>query len=453
MRKCLTNGWKRDSIERGFMVNIIICAATCLVMIFGVLFLPKLRLGKIKIDSYWVVVLLGTAVLLLYNGISGKTDLAAIGGKLIENTAVNPLKILVLFLCMTMLSVFLDELGFFRSLAGFALRHAHSGQKRLFFSLYLMVAVLTVFTSNDIIVLSFTPFICYFAREAKIDPMPYLATEFVAANTWSMALMIGNPTNIYLATAFGIDFFSYFLVSALPTLAAGLVSLLLLYLLFRKKLSEPISGTAERDCVEDKPALILGLVHLGVCTVLLAISSYIHVEMWLVALCSAGSLFLFELVLSLIRRRRPRALLGCLKRAPWQLVPFLLSMFIMTEVLAMQGTTQTLGRFLQTDFPVPVYGVLSFFASNLINNIPMSVFFSSMISSSGAGLGAVYATAVGSNLGAFFTPIGALAGLMFSSILAQHDVKFGYGDFLKLGVLVALPTLLAALGVLWLMLL
>ncbi len=432
------------------MVNIILCAATCLVMILSVLFFPKIKLGKLKIDSYWVIVLCGAAIVLLYGACSG-ADLGAIGKKLIENTAVNPLKILVLFLCMTMLSVFLDELGFFRALAGFALRHSHSGQRRLFFSLYLMVAVLTVFTSNDIIVLSFTPFICYFAGEAKIDPMPYLAAEFVAANTWSMALVIGNPTNIYLATAFSIDFVSYFLKMALPTLAAGGVSLLVLYLLFRKKLSEPILGHAERDRVEDKPALVLGLLHLGVCTVMLAISSYIHVEMWLVAACAAGSLFLTNGILALIRRERPRALLGCVKRAPWQLIPFLLSMFLMTEVLAMQGTTARLGALLDTEFPVPVYGLLSFAASNLINNIPMSVFFSSMIASSNAGLGAVYATVVGSNLGAFFTPIGALAGLMFSSILAEHDVRFGYKDFLKLGVTVALPSLCAALGILWLL--
>ncbi len=432
------------------MINIIICAAACVAMILSVLFFPKIKLGKLKIDSYWVVVLLGAAILLLYGALSGQTDVKAIGQKLIENTAVNPLKILVLFLCMTILSVFLDELGFFRALAGFALRHAHSGQKRLFFSLYCMVAVLTVFTSNDIIVLSFTPFICYFAREAKIDPMPYLAAEFVAANTWSMALVIGNPTNIYLATAFGIEFVSYFVLSILPTLAAGTVSLLLLFLLFRKKLAEPILGAAERDVVEDKPALVIGLVHLGVCTVMLAVSSYIHVEMWIVALCAAGSLFFCDLILSLVRKKRPRALLRCLRRAPWQLVPFLLSMFIMTEALAMQGTTEQIGRFLGTAYTVPIYGLLSFAASNLINNIPMSVFFSSMISSSNAGLGAVYATVIGSNLGAFFTPIGALAGLMFSSILAEHDVKFGYKDFLKLGVCVALPSLCAALGVLWL---
>ena len=431
------------------MIILFICAATCLLMILGVLFLPKIRIGKIRIDTYWIVVLVGAAVVLL----CGQADVAEIGSAMIANTAVNPIKILVLFISMTILSVFLDELGFFRYLAGYALRHSNGGQKRLFFSLYFTVALLTVFTSNDVIVLSFTPFICYFAKEAEIDPLPYLAAEFVAANTWSMALVIGNPTNIYLATANGLDFIAYLKISILPTVAAGLVSLFMLWLIFRKKLSKPISESAERGVITDKASLAIGLIHLVVCTVLLAVSSYVGLELWLIALCSVVSLFLCDGILSLCKKQRPTALIRCLKRAPWQLVPFLLSMFVMTEALNQQGITEAIASFLGTDWAVWKYGALSFVSSNLINNIPMSVLFSSMISSSNAGAGALFATIIGSNLGAFFTPIGALAGLMFSSILAEHDVKFGYRDFLKLGVMVAIPALAAALGALSLVLL
>ena len=417
-------------------------------MIGGVLFFPKIKIGRVSLDTYWLVVLIGAVVVLL----CGQTNVAEIGSAMIADTAVNPIKILVLFLSMTVLSVFLDELGFFRYLAGFALRNSHSGQRRLFFSLYVTVAILTVFTSNDVIVLSFTPFICYFAKEAKINPMPYLAAEFVAANTWSMALVIGNPTNIYLATACGIDFIAYLKISILPTLAAGIVSLFLLWLLFRKKLAEPILGSAERSKITDKPALIIGIAHLAVCTVLLAVSSFVGLELWLIALSSVGSLFLCYGILSLVKKQRPSAMVGCLKRAPWQLIPFLLSMFVMTEALAQQGITAAIAEFLGSDCEIWKYGALSFLTSNLINNIPMSVLFSSMIGSSNAGIGAIFATIIGSNLGAFFTPIGALAGLMFSSILAEHDVKFGYRSFLKLGVIVAIPTLVAALGVLCLVL-
>ncbi len=430
------------------MTAVLICAATCILMIASVLFFPKLKLGKIKISTYWLVTLLGAGILLL----AGQADVAAVGKALVADTAINPLKILVLFLSMTVLSVFLDELGLFRFLANVAIKHARGGQKQLFFILYFLVSALTVFTSNDIIILSFTPFICYFCKSENIDPMPYLAAEFVAANTWSMALIIGNPTNIYLATAYGIDFLSYLKVSIVPTLFAGTVALLCLYLLFRKKLSAPLKSEPQEIVLHDKPLLWVGIVHLAACTVLLAIGSYIGLEMWLVSLCAVGSLFLFALIFALVRKEKPTELFHCLKRAPYALVPFVLSMFVMIVVLEQKGVTALIGNFLGSGAEIWKYGPLSFLAANVINNIPMSVLFSSVIAEASGGLGAMFATVIGSNLGAFLTPIGALAGIMWSGILGEHGLKFGYLDFLKMGVLVAVPSLFAALGGLALML-
>ena len=421
---------------------VLICAAACILMIASVLFFPKLKLGKLTLSTYWLVTLLGAGVLLL----AGQADLPALGRALIADTAINPLKILVLFLSMTVLSVFLDELGLFRFLASVALKHARGGQKKLFFMLYFLVAVLTVFTSNDIIILSFTPFICYFCKSENIDPMPYLAAEFVAANTWSMALIIGNPTNIYLATSYGVDFLSYLKVSIVPTVFAGTVALLCLYLLFRKKLSAPLSAEPQTVVLHDKPLLWVGIVHLAVCTVLLAVGSYIGLEMWIVSLCAMGSLFVFALVFALVRREKPTELLHCLKRAPYALVPFVLSMFVMIVVLGQKGVTAAIGNFLGGENAIWKYGPLSFLCANLINNIPMSVLFSSVLGETGANLGALFATVIGSNVGAFLTPIGALAGIMWSGILNEHGLKFGYLDFLKMGMTVAVPALFAALG-------
>ena len=110
--------------------------------------------------------------------------------------------------------------------------------------------------------------------------------------------------------------------------------------------------------------------------------------------------------------------------------------------------TENVYKILGESMPVWKYGITSFFTSNLINNIPMSVFYSAILSSGTASTSAVYATVVGSNLGACLTPIGALAGIMWSSILKKHGLKFGYTDFLKIGVTIAIPALLAALGVL-----
>ena len=430
---------------------IIISAVTCLAMILGVLFFPKIKIGKFSVDSYWVITLLGAIILL----VTGLADVSLVGNALIADTAINPVKILVLFISMTILSIFLDELGFFRYLASVTLKKAKNGQMKLFLYLYIMVSILTVFTSNDIIILSFTPFICYFAKNAKINPIPYLAAEFVAANTWSMALIIGNPTNIYLATAYGVDFLSYAKTMILPTLFSGIIAFMALPLLFKKKLSTSIEGVAEDVVIEDKLLLWVGIAHLGICTILLAIGSYVGLEMWLVSLISVISLLVVNIVIAIIRKQKPVALLGSLKRGPYQLIPFVLSMFVMIVCLSSKGVTGIIGEFFGESHTVIKYGVTSFLSANLINNIPMSVLFSSIIETIGStdvAVRAVFATVVGSNIGAFLTPIGALAGIMWTNILNEHELKFGYLDFLKIGVTVAIPTLLAALAVLMIIL-
>ena len=362
-------------------------------------------------------------------------------------TVMNPLKILVLFFSMTILSIYLDELGFFRYLANKTLKRAGKNQKRLFIYLYLIVSVLTVFTSNDIIILSFTPFICYFAKNAKINAIPYLAAEFVAANTWSMALIIGNPTNIYLCTSYSIGFLEYIQTMWLPTLGAGLTAFVMLYLISRKHLSQPIMGEAEDVVIQDKLSLWVGIVHLAICTCMLAISSYIGVEMWMVSVLAVLSLALWCLVIDLSRHNKPDELIVCVKRVPWKLAPFVLAMFVLTVILDEKGVTAAIGEWLGSQYAAYKYGISSFLAANVINNIPMSVLFCSIMESCdpSALSDAVYATVIGSNVGAFLTPIGALAGVMWSSILKQHGLKFGYLQFLKIGATVAIPTLLVAI--------
>ena len=149
------------------VLPVILSLITFVIMIFSILFFPKIRLFRFEIDTYWIVTLIGAVAVLAFSATKPET----VGKALIADTAINPLKILVLFISMTILSIFLDELGFFRFLASITLKHARTGQMKLFLYLYITVSVLTVFTSNDIIILSFTPFICYFAKNAKIDPL------------------------------------------------------------------------------------------------------------------------------------------------------------------------------------------------------------------------------------------------------------------------------------------
>ncbi|MBQ9778864.1 MAG: hypothetical protein IJW22_08080, partial [Clostridia bacterium] len=92
-------------------------------------------------------------------------------------------------------------------------------------------------------------------------------------------------------------------------------------------------------------------------------------------------------------------------------------------------------------------GIASFLAANLVNNIPMSVLFSTVVVPAGgiASLPALYAAVVGSNVGAFFTPMGALAGIMWMALLRQYHVQLSFGKFVLYGAAISIPTLLASL--------
>ena len=191
------------------LVCVLIALITIVCMVISVLLKPYIKIGKKEVGLYWIICLVGAIFMLASGAISFESVIAGITA----DSSVNPLKILTLFLSMTLLSVYLGDAGFFDYVADSVFLKSKGGTLRLFFILYLVVSVLTIFTSNDIIILTFTPPICIFAKKAKISPLPFLFGEFIAANTWSMALIVGNPTNIYLAGSVGISFSEYLSVS------------------------------------------------------------------------------------------------------------------------------------------------------------------------------------------------------------------------------------------------
>lgn len=422
----------------------IIAGLVCVALVLTVLTNPSINIGKYHIRIfYWTAPVLGSIALLLFRLL----PLPVMWEGLTSSGSINPLKILTLFISMTTLSIYLDEVGFFSYIAGISLKFAKTSQLRLFCVLFLLVSVLTVFTSNDIIILTFTPFICYFSKKAEIDPMPYLFGEFVAANTWSMMLIIGNPTNIYLATANGIGFGVYTAHMLIPTLFAGITAFLLLLMIFRKPLSQPISIKEEKPAIRDKGLVIIGLLHLVLCTILLILSSYIGLEMWYITLGFAVSLFLCVTIYKKKKGVKERVLLHTIMRAPWELIPFVLSMFLLVLTLDRYQVTTIISDFFGTEHLVWKYGIASFLAANVMNNIPMSVAFSSIVSHlpETDRLPAAYASIIGSNIGAYFTPLGALAGIMWSGILNKMGIPFSFRKYISYGIRISIPVLIAAL--------
>jgi len=420
------------------MLGLIIVLVTILLIILSILFFPTIDILGKKVSTYWMIALIGAFTLIMTYSVS----LIEVVKSFTADT-MNPLKILVLFISMTILSIFLDEIGMFKYIAIQAARKFKTSQYKLFYGFYFLISFLTVFTSNDIIILTFTPFICYYCKHAKINPIPYLIGEFVAANTWSMFLIIGNPTNIFIASSFNIDFVSYLVKMVLPTVLASLTSLLILTLLFFKSLKKEMDPPEEELPTLNKFLLIVGLIHLIACTILIAISSYIGLEMWFITLCFALSLLLITSIYNVATKKYEDHTFNTLKRAPWALIPFVISMFIVVETLNENGFVEKIANTLPEN--VFAYGFSSMIAANLINNIPMSVLFSNiMLNASSANT--LYATIISSNIAAFITPIGALAGIMWMSLLKTYNVKFSFFRFVCYGIVIGIPTLAVALS-------
>ncbi|WBW50553.1 ArsB/NhaD family transporter [Peptoniphilus equinus] len=423
---------------------LLIFIVSSLLLIGLILLKPTVKVGQYTIALYVIAPILGALTMLC----SGHISLNEVLAGLTAQSSINPVQILALFLSMTFMSIVLEEVGFFVYLANKVIALANSSQRLLFLSLYITVAILTIFTSNDIIILTFTPFIVYFARNAKINPLPYLIASFVTANTWSMFLVIGNPTNIYLATSAGINFFQYMTTMIVPTVASGIISFVFLFFIFRKSLDENMTITQVDTTLKDKPAVILCLSHLGVCILLMAASSLLHLQMWKISVGFFISLVLSITVLSAIRRKKPTYLVRAGKRMPLEIIPFIVSMFIMVLALTKTDLLTEASVYMANHNPVLSFGISSFIMSNVINNIPMSVVYSQLLSplaTSSAFFPATFASIIGSNVGALLTPVGALAGIMWTNMLKELDCHFSFVSFIKYAGSVGLVSMVTAL--------
>ena len=422
-------------------MSLIIFIITVIILILSIILKPKIY----RFQTYYIVAIIGALAMIAFRQISFKE----IYESLFNNPLISPIKILILFFTMTFLSIVCDCLGFFNYIAYKAVRIAGNNQYVLFTILYALICLVTIFTSNDIIILTFTPFIIYFSKRSGINPIPYLIMEFSAANTASMMLVVGNPTNILLSLSNNISFMEYLKNMWLITIIAIICLYILLIIIFHKSLNTGILINLSEEAPKlNKIPVIISLLHLLLSTILLAISNYIDLEMYLITLTLSISLLLFLSIYIIITKKEKNILHQSFKRLPYALIPFLISMFILVEAININGYTEKLSKLLTNGCDSYSYGITSYLFCNGMNNIPMSVLFSNVLSYNSTA-DAIYATIIGSNLGAYLTPLGALAGIMWLNILKAYNIDFKFKDFIKYGIITSMPILLISISILF----
>lgn len=242
----------------------------------------RLRGREFELD-FSIAPILGTLILLITTCIG--MDEVVRG--LVGDERLRPYGILILFNSLAYLCISLDLTGAFSYIALVVTQRAKGRGRMLFLSFFALSSALTVATSNDIVILTLTPIIATFARETRSDPMPYLFAQFFAANIWSAALFIGNPTNIIVGEAFRIPFLEYSVWQVLPTILSGLTCLGMLVFLYWRRVPERVEVLPTMnpsEALKSKSGAYFGLSWLALCLVFLVSSSWIAMPLWAITL-------------------------------------------------------------------------------------------------------------------------------------------------------------------------
>jgi arsenical pump membrane protein len=340
-----------------------------------------------------------------------------------------------------------SELGVFGHLAGWIETRTRGPVRHAFRIVFVLSALCAAVLSNDAAILMFTPVVLELLRHVypKRHPkflVPFAFAVFVAAGV--APLPTGNPMNLVVATRAGISFHAYALHMIPVAVAGWLVAYAALAWVFRDALSDEAPALGQRpDTVlpVDRAARIV-LVATGASILAYPILALVDWPLWRVAVPTA----IICIAATLQRRISIRAIAGGIS---WELLPFVFGVFVLATVLARAGVTGRLADlYASTPAPLATVGGVAAIGSAVINNHPMALIHS--VTLAGAPDALVYAALVGGDLGPRLLPIGSLAGLLWLHALRRRGVEVGVGTFMRVGLVVTIPSLAVSVLVLWL---
>jgi len=362
------------------------------------------------------------------------------------------------FIAVIIISLLLDEAGFFAWAALHVARWANGSGTRLFaFSILLGAAVSALF-ANDGAALILTPIVISMLLALRFSPASTLAFVMAAgfiADTASLPLVVSNLVNIVSADYFNIGFGAYAAVMVPVNLVSVAATLLVLWLFFRRDIPtryEVAALQAPSQAIRDLSTFKVGWAVLLALLVGLFALEPLGIPISAVAAACAALLFA-------VAAHGKRIATGkVLREAPWQVVIFSLGMYLVVYGLSNAGLTAELTRLLDAFAAYGIWGaalgtgLLSALLSSLMNNMP-SVLIGALAIDASQASGAVreamiYANVIGCDLGPKITPIGSLATLLWLHVLARKGIRVTWGYYFKVGIVLTLPVLLLTLSAL-----
>ncbi len=354
------------------------------------------------------------------------------------------------FIGIIILSMLLDQIGFFEWAALKMARLSKGNGHLMFVYILLLGALVAALFANDGAALILTPILLAKMKHLKMEPLPifaFLMAGGFIGDSASNPLVISNLTNIVTAGYFGIGFWEFAKNMFLPNLLSIVASIVVLWIYFRKSIPAHIDvqnlATPE-SAITNMTMFRLSWWFLGLLLVGYFIGDIYNLPISLFAL---GGALIFLAIATHYRVTKPWM---TIKAAPWQVVWFSIGLYVVVYGLKNAGLTTYLAEMIVTlqgygnTAAVIGTGFLAAVLSSVMNNMPTVMIMDIAIAEAG-NTALAYANIIGCNLGPKMTPIGSLATLLWLHVLAQKGVKITWGQYMKVGLVITPPVLLAAL--------
>ena len=362
------------------------------------------------------------------------------------------------FVAVIIISLLLDEAGFFEWAALHVARWGGGRGRLLFAFIVLLGATVSALFANDGAALILTPIVMAMLIALGFTPVATLAFVMAAgfiADTASLPLIVSNLVNIVSADYFGIGFNAYASVMVPVNIAAVLASLLVLMLYFRRGIPATYNIAqlkAPAEAIRDRATFGAGWVVLVL--LLIGFFGLEPLGVPVSAVAAVGAIVLLGVAArgSVISTRK------VLRGAPWQIVVFSLGMYLVVYGLRNAGLTDQVASLLNVFARGGIWGAamgtgfLTAGLSSVMNNMPTVLIGALSIDASGAtGVvkeAMIYANVIGCDLGPKITPIGSLATLLWLHVLAKKGMTIGWGYYFKVGIVLTIPVLFVTLAAL-----
>lgn len=362
------------------------------------------------------------------------------------------------FIAVIIISLLLDEAGFFEWAALHVARWGNGNGRRLFAFFVLLGAAVAALFANDGAALILTPIVMAMLLALRFSPAATLAFVMAAgfiADTASLPLVVSNLVNIVSADFFKIGFTEYAAIMVPVNIVAVAASLAMLIWFFRRDIPKDYDVMQlknPREAILDSATFKTGWWVLAL--LLVGFFGLEHVGVPVSAVASAGALILLHVA----ARGHVISTRKVLKEAPWQIVIFSLGMYLVVYGLRNEGLTGHIAGLLDYFAQGGVWGaafgtgILTALLSSAMNNMPTVLVGALSIDATNAtGVvkdAMIYANVIGCDLGPKLTPIGSLATLLWLHVLARKGMTITWGYYFKVGVALTAPVLAVTLAAL-----